>query len=93
MKQAVLFSENDFHGNHVHVFRREGNLELSQFQDRARSIVIQDGLWVFYREENFQSPYRYGDVEIQLGVGTYTFQQLRDNGIEAPLIRSLKAVD
>ena len=60
---VMLFEHGNFHGAHKHVFTREPNLNAPDdnfFNDKVSSLVILSGLWVFFRDSNFQNPYAGG---------------------------------
>jgi hypothetical protein len=60
---VMLFEHANFHGAHKHVFTREPNLNAPDdnfFNDRVSSFVILSGLWVFFRDAQFQNPYAGG---------------------------------
>ena len=60
---VILFEHRNFHGAHKHVFTREPNLNApddNYFNDRVSSFVILSGLWVFFRDAQFQNPYAGG---------------------------------
>ncbi len=57
---VILFEHVNFHGAHKHVFTREPNLNASDdsfFNDRVSSIIVMSGVWKFYRDSGFQTPY------------------------------------
>ena len=60
---VMLFEHANFHGAHKHVFTREPNLNAPDdnfFNDKVSSFHILSGLWVFYRDSEFQNPYAGG---------------------------------
>ena len=60
---VMLFEHGNFHGAHKHVFTREPNLNAPDdnfFNDKVSSLDILSGLWVFFRDANFQNPYANG---------------------------------
>jgi hypothetical protein len=63
MAHVILFEHANFHGAHKHVFTREPNLNAGDdnfFNDKVSSFHILSGLWVFYRDSQFQNPYAGG---------------------------------
>jgi len=61
--QVILFVNGNFHGAHKHVFTREPNLNAADdnlFNDKVSSFVILSGVWVFFRDSQFQNPYAGG---------------------------------
>ena len=60
---VMLFEHANFHGAHKHVFTLEPNLNAPDdnfFNDKVSSLDILSGLWVFFRDANFQNPYANG---------------------------------
>ena len=60
---VMLFEHGNFHGAHKHVFTREPNLNAPDdnfFNDKVSSFHILSGLWVFFRDSQFQNPYAGG---------------------------------
>ena len=63
MTHVILFEHAQFHGQHKHVFRAEPNLNAADdnfFNDKVSSLHILSGLWVFFRDSQFQNPYAGG---------------------------------
>jgi hypothetical protein len=102
MPEAILFENANFHGQHKHVFGPEPNLNAADdnfFNDRVSSIVILDGVWQFYRNSGFNTPYpfllgpgRYSSVEAA-GIKNDDMSSLQPvagavgkNGIGSPII-------
>jgi hypothetical protein len=57
---VILFEHAQFHGNHKHVFRAEGNLNAADdnfFNDRVSSIAVLKTSWAFFRHAGFGDQY------------------------------------
>ena len=60
---VLLFEHANYHGAHKHVFLAEANLNApddNYFNDRVSSFHILSGLWVFFRDSQFQNAYANG---------------------------------
>jgi hypothetical protein len=67
--EVILFQNGSFHGGHRHVLRAESNLNATDdrlFNDSVSSLTVLGGLWTFYRNSGFNTPYPR-----PLGVGAY----------------------
>ncbi|QDU36834.1 Beta/Gamma crystallin [Maioricimonas rarisocia] len=91
MKELILFKGDRFRGVHIHVFSQgENSLADCDFDNDTRSVVVVNGFWKFYSDPEFERPFQLGEVDIELGVGEYTEEQLRDNGIEPSQVSSVR---
>jgi hypothetical protein len=52
MAQVLLFEDPQFHGEHKHVFVAQPN-----FAQRVSSLVVLEGNWAFYADNNLQTQY------------------------------------
>ena len=79
MPQIVAFDNEDFLGDHTHLF---GNMkELGKWGNSISSLVILSGTWEFFDDENFT-----GTSMGTLGPGTYadvTKHGLKNNSISS----------
>jgi hypothetical protein len=88
MPEVVLFEHSNFRGAHKHVFVAEPDLDRDDdnfFNDRVSSIVIVEGEWEFYRDDNFRN-----QLGPTLGRGTYA--RVTDVDIPHDSISSLRPV-
>jgi hypothetical protein len=80
MPQIVAFDNEDFLGNHLHIF---GNTkDLGKWDNSISSMVILSGTWEFFDDENFT-----GTSMGTLGPGTYadvTKHGLKRYGNDSP---------
>jgi hypothetical protein len=64
--QVVVFDNEDFLGDHAHIF---GNMkELGKWGNSISSMIILSGTWEFFAEENFK------------GITCTTWVQAAENG-------------
>lgn len=63
--ELTLFSDSNFHGNHVTLQRAAPNLRDVGFNDRTSSVVVQSGVWQLCEHANFDGRC------IELGPGEY----------------------
>ena len=79
MPQVVAFDNEDFLGDHVHIF---GDMrDLGKWGNSISSLVILSGSWEFFDDENFT-----GTSMGTLGPGTYadvTKHGLKNNSISS----------
>ena len=88
---VILFEHRDFYGASLRVDNSLGTLVPSGFNDKASSIVVLNGKWIFYKDINFSSPYTTGgNVAIMLERGMYPW--VNDKGILNDDISSLRAI-
>jgi hypothetical protein len=77
--QMVAFDNENFLGDHTHVF---GNMkELGKWDNSISSMVILSGTWEFFDEEDFK-----GTKMATLGPGVYpkvTAKGIKDNSISS----------
>jgi hypothetical protein len=77
--QIVAFDNENFLGDHTHVF---GNMkELGKWDNSISSMVILSGTWEFFDEEDFK-----GTKMATLGPGVYpkvTAKGIKDNSISS----------
>jgi hypothetical protein len=77
--QMVAFDNENFLGDHTHVF---GNMkELGKWDNSISSMVILSGTWEFFDEEDFK-----GTKMATLGPGAYpkvTAKGIKDNSISS----------
>ena len=86
--QVILFEHANFRGAHKHVFIEEPQLKAasdSSFNDKVSSMVIVEGSWTFWPDNNFG-----GRPSRTFGPGTYDF--LPPFGIDNDSISSLSSV-
>jgi Beta/Gamma crystallin len=63
LNPGILPAFANYHGAHKHVFLAEANLNApddNYFNDKVSSFHILSGLWVFFRDSQFQNPYANG---------------------------------
>jgi hypothetical protein len=84
MPQIVTFDNEDFLGDHIHIF---GNMrELGKWGNSISSMVILSGTWEFFDDEDFK-----GTKMGELGPGTYadvTKYGLKNNSISSVRLAS-----
>ena len=84
MPQIVAFDNEDFLGDHIHLF---GNMkDLGKWGNSISSMVILSGTWEFFDDENFT-----GTNMGKLGPGTYadvTKHGLKNNSISSVRLAS-----
>jgi len=99
---VILFQHQHLHGEHVHVFRDEqllkipldGTFEIN-FDNITSSIVVLEGTWEFFKENNFVDklgelgPGQYPDVTLLPEFGWKGDPSL-PNGAANDAISSLK---
>jgi hypothetical protein len=82
--QIVAFDNEDFLGDHIHLF---GNMkDLGKWGNSISSMVILSGTWEFFDDENFT-----GTSMGKLGAGTYadvTKHGLKNNSISSVRLAS-----
>lgn len=88
--RVLLFQHAYFEGSMLDVTDANGNLVSSGFNDSASSIVVLSGVWVFYKDVNFQNPYVSGPAAIRLEQGMYPW--VESVGIQNDDISSLRAI-
>ena len=64
MPHIILFDDVNFKGGHKHVFQNEAFLD--DFNDRASSLIVLEGVWQCFEDANFA-----GRQSMQLGPGLY----------------------
>ena len=64
-----------------------GDLRIASWNDMVSSFVIVSGVWQFFRDINFQTPYGAG---VQLGPGLYPW--VEDVGIDNDSLSSIQLV-
>jgi hypothetical protein len=79
MPQIIVFDDDNFLGDHTHVF---GNMkDLGRWGNSISSIIILSGTWDFFDDEDFQ-----GTKMATLGPGMYprvTDKGFKDNSISS----------
>jgi beta/gamma crystallin len=79
MPQIIVFDDDNFLGDHAHVF---GNMkDLGKWGNSISSIIILSGTWDFFDDEDFQ-----GAKMVTLGPGMYprvTDKGFKDNSISS----------
>jgi hypothetical protein len=76
----TLFDGANFAEPHKHWYGQGGtepgaddNSFLADFNDRTSSFIIHDGVWEFFADANFQTPYQNAGTIYQLGPGRYSW--------------------
>jgi hypothetical protein len=81
MPQIIAFDNEDFLGDHIHIF---GNMkELGKWGNSISSLVILSGTWEFFDDEDFT-----GTSLGTLGPGTYA--DVADKGLKNNSISSVR---
>jgi hypothetical protein len=79
MPQIIVFDNEDFLGDHAHVF---GNMrDLGKWGNSISSMIIISGTWEFFDDEDFK-----GTKMTDLGPGMYpkvTDKNIKDNSISS----------
>jgi Beta/Gamma crystallin len=92
MPQIIVFDNDNFLGDHTHVF---GDMkDLGKWNNSISSLIILSGTWEFFDAKDFQGTKMGG----QLGPGMYprvTDKNLKDNSISSirlvsPAMRSAR---
>jgi len=88
--RAILFEHRDFNGSYQMIESSDQNLVLSGWNDKASSMVVLNGAWVFYKDIDKASYTSPGNVAIILRRGMYPW--LPDAGMPNDGLSSLRAV-
>ncbi len=91
--RVILFEGEDFCGKSIDVVHGQADLSLfkeGNFNDRTSSLTILSGNWSFYRDPQFQSPFKHRSAPLILGPGSYP--KISDLGIPDDEISSLREV-
>jgi len=88
--RLILFEHVNFGGLPLVVTNAEANLVPKGFNDKASSIWVQRGAWMFFRDINFSNPFTVNGAPVLLGPGSYSW--LGNVGISNDSLSSLRAV-
>jgi hypothetical protein len=93
---AVIFADDNFQGDHRHVFLPEPDLSNNNFNDTTSSIVIELGAWMFFQDSEFDGHYApilgpgiYPRV-VTIGIANDAVSSLRPTAAAATLVSSVE---
>ena len=88
--RVILFEHVDFNGLPLVVDNASASLVAPNYNDKASSLIVLQGAWMFFKDINFQQPFMVNGAPVLLGPGTYRW--VEDLGIGNDALSSLRAV-
>jgi hypothetical protein len=74
----TLFADANFAGNHKHWYgqggdapRADDNSFLADFNDVTSSFIVHNGVWEFFADADFQTPFQNAGTIFQISPGRY----------------------